>query len=359
MNVIFFHEDALQAENLLARFVKSLSNISIFYSPWYREYSLHYLKNTIKKDLSFIIVLKDQPIAYVPLYLEEINGKLQFSYADSYLKAPLINNQLEKKQNKKAQQLTIKMIDQLAKEYSVTKYLTAIDPVSQINEHFFSNWLTKYNFLDTSAQTQIIDLKKLPTELWLEVRKSYRPLINKAKQCYQLCIWDYKNAEWEMHEQYRMLHHKAAGRITRPLETFALQFEQMKRDESILIGLRWQEKWIAFSAFWHLNNHAFYASTADDPEAMALPAPIGPLIIWQAIEYYKNRNFHFLETGLQQHGPQLLDFPSQKDINISGFKRALGGNTHAIFRGIKYYCKETLGQDLTKISTNLLASYNL
>ena len=168
---------------------------------------------------------------------------------------------------------------------------------------------------------------------------------------------DYNNPDFEFHEKYRELHHKTSGRITRAIETFNLQFEKLKEDNAILIGLQHDNRFIAFSYFSHNMTGAYYGSASDDP-AFETDVPVGHCIIWTAIEYYKKRNLEYLDIGLQQFSHQIFDHPSQKDINISFFKRGFGGMTVPFYRGIKYLDRNAIKQDLQLNTIKLLEDFN-
>jgi hypothetical protein len=207
--------------------------------------------------------------------------------------------------------------------------------------------LVQYGYLDSSIVTQIVDLKKDQEELWADLRNSYKSLINKSDQTYETIIIDHKKPDFEIHEAYRLLHHKSAGGVTRPMETFNLQFEMLKEDEAMLVAIKFNGAFISFAYFLHSKKTAFYGSESDDPD-IEVPVPFGPLMQWKAIAYYKTRGFDYLELGKQQFSPQIFHHPSKKHITISFYKRGFGGKMFPLFTGIKYYSKELLVQELTE-----------
>ena len=165
------------------------------------------------------------------------------------------------------------------------------------------------------------------------------------------------NLSYDVHERYRKLHHKAAGRVTRSQATFDLQYKAIQDDHAMLIGLRDKEQYIAFSYFLHDKKAAYYGSSADDPEYNS-PIPLEHCIIWKAIEYYKERGLKFLEIGAQQFGPQIFDHPSQKDLTISFFKRGFSVRILPFYRGVKYFDKEFMRRDLTDNIKKTLRAYS-
>ena len=115
------------------------------------------------------------------------------------------------------------------------------------------NTLLEYNFVDTSTTDCLIDLKLEEKDLWKNLRKSYKGLINSILKNdeFEIVIVDKNNADYELHELYRELHAKCAGRITRVKETFDKQFEMLENDCASLIGLKYKNKFIGFNYFFH------------------------------------------------------------------------------------------------------------
>ena len=353
MDIIFSDESHFNI--FLDKFVNGNSNASWQYLPKWLKYQRIYCSSKLIKDLSFIIIEDNKPVALCPLFLEQHKGKKQFSYASAYQVAPLIKINLFNKKRKRIERNCFEKIDELAREYDISKTMVFIDSLAESCDH---NILTEYGYLDTSTSTAIIDLSLNTEDLWSNLRKSFKSLINNGKDKFNIFIMDYNNPDFEIHENYRKLHHKTSGRVTRSKETFDLQFDMLKEDNAILIGLQDNNKFIAFSYFLHNKQGVVYASSSDDPD-FETDIPLEHCIIWTAIEYYKKRDINYLEIGLQQFGHQIFDHPNQKDLNISFFKRGFGGNIVTLYRGIKYYKKGCMRKDLEDNVHKLLKSYKI
>ena len=305
------------------------------------------------QDCSFVIEKNDIPVAICPLFLEKQNHQRFFTFNLEYQMAPLVGSLLTEKQRIKVELICFEEIDKLAEKNNVVKCMLQLHPVIGDYSH---NILLKYGYLDASLQTVIVDLRNEIKFLWSNLRKSFKSLINNGKEKFSIHVMDAKNYDYELHELYRKLHHKTAGRITRPIETFNMQFEDLKNDRAILIALKDKDQFVSFSYFFHYQNYAFYGSVADDPEHES-KTPLEHCIVWTAIEYYKKRGFDFLEIGVQQFGTQFFDYPSQKDLNICFFKRGFGGKIISLYRGIKYYDIEVMKQDLECNMNKLLSAH--
>lgn len=304
------------------------------YSFLWHEYKKKYSDKHFIKDFSFIITEGKNILCFCPIFLEDVNGVFQLSYAGGFQSAPLIFENKEEAYKKKIERICFQKIDEIAKKNKALKAMIIADvPFEWKFNHF-----QQFGFNEYSIQTSIINLKDDEAKLWSNLRSRYKQYINKAKREFEIIVVDAKKPSFKLHEIYRHLHFLASGKHTRSKETFNLQFEMLKSDNAIFIGLQKKSKIYAISYFLHDEEFAYFASAADDPN-LKTNIPLEHLIMWEAILYYKKRGLKYFETGWQQFGTQFFDFPSQKDKDISFFKRGFGGEIVSLYRGIKYYDK--------------------
>ena len=340
---------------LWTKFVKENSNATWAYLPKRLEFYRHYSRNYRIKDLSFIIIQDKQPLCIYPLFLERYDNQNFFTYSRNYVRTPLFSQNLSRNYSEKVQKICFEEIDKWAHENRVVQIKMMIDNISQ---EYSYNFLTKYDFLNTSINTSILNLSENFDTIWKNLRKSYKSLINNGKKYYDIHIMDHINVNKKIFNTHRELHYKAAGKVTRPEKTWDLQYEMLKDDNAILIGLKDKDQFIAFSYLAHNNEMTYYGNSSDDPEYNAT-IPLEHTIIWTAIEYYKNRKFKTLEFGHQYFGKQLFRQPSKKDMNISFFKRGFGGKIVTLYRGVKYYNKEFMKKDLTRNINEMLKNISI
>jgi hypothetical protein len=148
-------------------------------------------------------------------------------------------------------------------------------------------------------------------------------------------VFDAESVDEHTFKLYQDLHHKAAGRITRPSDTFEAMYEWVKSGRAILAGAKVGDQWVGFILAITYKDGAYYGSSANDPEFSHLP--VSHAIQWAIIRWLKSHGYCSYELGWQQYGPQLYDFPSEKEVAISLFKRGFGGEAVPLFRGEKYY----------------------
>jgi hypothetical protein len=315
---------------------------------WY-IFQLNCCKRNLNKNLSFIIIRNGIPLGLCPLFLEKNNNHLQFSFRGDYQSAPIFDFSLSYKERKDLEKNCFNKVNELAFKYHSDKIMLLIDPISE-KENF--NYLTKYNFFDTSINTTIIDLELQDNFLWSNLRKSYHSIINRYTSNNSISIMDFNKPDQKIHEIYQKLHCVAAGKKARPIITFSLEYKMLLNDNALLIYLKDQNRIIAISYFYHHRNNAYYASSADNPK-LTKGIPYEHAILWEAIKYYKNRGFKQLELGWQHFSNQVFDHPSKKETDISFFKRGFGGKIVPLFRGVKYYSKNLMLKELIE-NINLL-----
>jgi len=177
---------------------------------------------------------------------------------------------------------------------------------------------------------------------------------------FKIFIMDKTNPSYKIHEQYRELHRKCSGRITRPKETFDLQYKMLEEGAMVLIGLKYKNKTIALSYFEAANGRAVYSSSADDPEYSELP--LYHVILYAAMEYFKKNGVRYISASQPSSPSRQFDYyPDEKQLNIALFKRGFPGDYKPNFRGIKYFSEELFEKDLMKFKkllTNQLTLVN-
>jgi len=322
-------------------------------SPRYLPASLkNYLlisknKSLFHSDKSFIYLINNEPVAGVFLPIEKKEDNFIATIIDDYIDAPLlVTRSIEKN--------VFALIDNIAKENKLAKIMFLIDPLEKDTVTY--NYLQKYNYLDTSILSYVIDLEKYG-DLLNNCRKGHRCDIKHilSNKDFKVFFIDKDNPVYEIHEEYRMLHHKCSGRVTRPKETFDLQFENLKQGHAVLFGLKYKGKNIAYSYFEYHTDKAAYTSAADDPDYNEFP--LYHTLIFSAMEYLKKRGVRLLDVEPPCSPSLQVDYyPDQKQLNIASFKAGFGGYFVHNFRGIKYFSKKIFKEDMKNFVSNYLSS---
>ena len=246
--------------------------------------------------------------------------------------SPAFANNLGKKKEKIIN-FAFSHIDKLALENKVTRASFMIYPLSFPRY----NYLMKQGYIDISLNTQVIDLTQDTAAIHSAMRKGHDYDIDRGLKQLSSIVFS-TDIISPIFDYYCELHHKDAGRITRPQSTFDMQFDWTKQGYAILVAAFYNHKCVGFAHISTYKNKAYYGSACSDPEYSHLP--IGHALTWKTIEWLKEHGFKYYELGWQKYGNQPYDLPSKKEIEISFFKRGFGGFTVPLFRGEKYYSRD-------------------
>ena len=297
-------------------------------------------KNLFCFDKSFIYLLRGKPVAGVFLPIEKQDKNKTISVAGGYVIAPMT-------QDKSVEEKIFKAIDNIAAEHKVGKIMFGIDPLD--NNRY--NYLQKYNYLDTSMLSYVFDLTK--ENLLDSCRRNHKRNIKKIRDNKDFTVFyiDNNSPSYEIHEEYRTLHHKCSGRITRSKDTFDAQYEKLKKGKAVLFGLNFKQKNVAFLYFDYNADKAVSVSAADDPDYDSLP--LYHILYYMGMEYLKKAGVCYIDTGNPSSpSPQFDYYPDNKQKNIALFKRGFGGEYWPYFRGIKYFSREAFKKDMSDFINN-------
>lgn len=327
-----------------------------WHSSGWLNYTLHLRPELKTQQKSFYIVQNKKIIAICPLLINSVidNGwEIRLiSYDKGGSIFPAVKNGLSKREREKFQKFIFSHIDSIVSVNSIDCCLMKQTPLSDNAEKNINN-LERFGFLNTTLSTSVIDLSQEIDEIFYGMRKGHRYNINKGKDIYEIDIYDKNNIDRNIFDCYQHLHHKAAGRVTRPQITFDMMFHWVKSGYALLAGIRKNNEYLGFALIITYKSGAYYASACDDPD-QDLSIPIGPYLQWSIIERLKIDGYRKYELGLQQFDNQLFDLPSDKDISISFFKRGFGGDIVPVFSGEKYYSeayfKETMQKRIDEYS---------
>ncbi len=307
------------------------------------EMNLNFKPKSKPISKSFFTLENNKMVAICPLILETCDNIKEFSYGGGYGPVPALANCLTKKFKEKIFKFIFDYMDGLAKKNKV-KRIKRKFPV--LNKSFIetgeqkANYLMKFGYLDDSLNTQVIDLRKDPDELRLDLRHGHDSDIDRASVLLKEEIFDKNNITEKIFNEYVSLHLKAGGkaRKDRPRRTFEIMYELIKKDEAFLVGAKKDNKFVGFSYFFLFKDNIYYGSSCNDENARNIP--VAHFIQWSAIKWMNQKKYKFYELGWQYYLPTLSDFPTEKEIDIARFKRGFGGFATSLFRGEKYYDKK-------------------
>ena len=325
---------------------------SFRYLPAYLNYQLNY-SSSLVSDESFAIVLDRRVVGICFLPIELQRAALVIGLGGDFTYGPLTESE-------KAERACFEKIEEIARIKEVKKIMLYVDPLSYFPEKTFFNPLKKFNYIDTSGADCILNLRISENELWNGVRKGHKSDIKKilSDSEYRIIRVDSENADYDIHEKYRVLHRKCSGKETRSKQTFDNQFEMLTRNQATLFGLLRNNHFIGFNYFLHNQKTVIYMSGADDPEIKGIP--IYHPILWSAICYYQQKEFSLMQlswpAGYSNIGG-FSDYSDEKQLHIARFKRGFGADTVTRYRGTRYLDQHYFLEDLETFRRRALADH--
>ena len=166
-------------------------------------------------------------------------------------------------------------------------------------------------------------------EIKASIRKSYKSLITAGARIWTVGVLDSLGNEgvWQ---EFRDLHFKVSGRITRSDETWDIQYQDIKRQCALLVWLRNAAgDMVGGGLFNYTSDEGLYAVGAYD--RTLFDNPLGHVVQYKAIEELKKRGVIWYKIGAK---PYALDTPkpTDKEIAIGEFKQGFASHLFPSYR---------------------------
>lgn len=344
MKSVFFNKKLYEQWNA---FADSSDEAWFWHTIEWMNYAIEYSAGNFAQNKSFFIEENSEIQAICPVFIEKrhFNGQhyKQFSYAGEPMPALAIKNNIKPTKKQEIIKFYLEKLKEIALKESIAfvslrmpslaeAFLNSVPPIA--------NPFIRYGYIDLPYQTQIIDLRKNLEVLWDEVRKGHKSDIKKAAGMVRINIWNFGDITRDKFAQYQDLHRKDAGRVTRSQKTFDMMFSWIKAGTAILAEAVFNNKPIGFSLMIIYKKGAYYGSACTDPSSGNLSA--SHLIQWETIKYLKAHGVSFYDIGLQYYCPEWFQFPSDKVVNISKFKRGFGGSAVPMITSENYFSNDLM-----------------
>tara|TARA_B100000767_G_scaffold275531_1_gene313053 strand:- start:19143 stop:20096 length:954 start_codon:yes stop_codon:yes gene_type:complete len=154
------------------------------------------------------------------------------------------------------------------------------------------------------------DITKSKSELWGNLRSSYRNLIKKNHDKFEIKFPENFNIDL-----YKQLHYEVSGRITRSNLTWEYQ-ERMFNDRKLIVCEAYYEKNLTSYSFFNLNNKTAQYSISVSQRELQSKLPSAHIIIWESILKLKSLGIHDFYIGFGRD----LNKPKTKVDKIFLFK---------------------------------------
>lgn len=314
----------------------------------FMDFTLEYYRNANPINRSFLIRNGKEILAIFPLIKEQREEGNILSYASVHFTPnPCFRNSDSDSFKKKLLIMGMKEIDKIAQEEKCKECRIDITPISKNRlSKLKHNYLMDFDFFITDTVTQIIKIFPDIEQIKKGIRKTYKQIFGYYADTVKYKIYDKNNITWEVFLRYKELHHKDAGRKTRPDETFKIMYKMISEGNAFLSEVTSLEgQPLGYGLIYLYKNSALYGSAAMDP---TVDLPIGHLVQWGVLQYLSQIGVEYYDTSNQFPSPQLLQDYDHKKKQISFFKRGFGGELHQVFRGRKFYDQEYLKKEVLK-----------
>ncbi|MFW2501334.1 GNAT family N-acetyltransferase [Clostridium diolis] len=318
------------------------SYATFFHTSYAMEYFKECSFNIKAQQKSFMIYENNNLIACMPVFLETIDNENNLSYGGGQLLSPLITETLNKAGKRKVMKIILQKLDEIAYENNVNKISFYIPYLSNkyINSLVKYNYFLQYGYVDTSGLTCILDLEPTEEEIFKKFTKGHKADINKSKKYLELEIINNEDVSEKKIDDFMRYYFKIAGKHTRPQNTFNNICKWVKEEKGVLFKAIYNNNVCGYSFYSYYKDTAYYYMACKDNNLNNLK--ISHYLQWEAIKYLKNQGIKFLELGTQDFEDTLYNFPSEKDINISKFKRGFGGFIMPVYKAEKFYSSKSL-----------------
>lgn len=289
---------------------------------FYREYA----NVSEAMEVSFVVADKDEPICGLKAFqCFSVNGKSELScfglpilYFQSQL-PPLATLH-------RAQRLVKAEIEVLLNSLSRASTLRYREPLSSGSMAPIGRFLLDKGGVSRCGFNQIVNLEAPTEHLHQGLTKAYKWAVNWGKKNLSLQILDLTTMTAIHMENFRLLHLEVAGRATRSNQSWRLQHEMVLAGEAFCVFAYLEDVLVCAALFPHSKTNCFYGVSASRRDLVE--KPLSHSVVWTGMLHAKCLGIREFEMGE-------LSFPmtpnataSSKELGISFFKRAFGGNTH-------------------------------
>lgn len=316
---IYRRESRSSFPDAFSRLARSRLTCSSLYSPENIRYREILSKDnaSLFEDLSYVVINDSGPcFAFIGFYSVK-NSHPTIACGDipcAILESEHISKGLRK-------QLLLSLLE-LFKHYECRADIAnaVVHSSSVIMEDLF---LTRRQSVYFCARRQIYLDQSLDV-LRSDFRKSFKPLISKGYKLFDLYVMHGPDSSLATFREFISLHKLAAGRTTRPIESWLAQYDSVIAKESfcVLAMKKGSSELVSAALFTMSFGHVYYAVSASRRDLYDLP--LSHVIIYHALNFAKKHGCKVFEIDsfrLSSDSSQ-----SDKEVAISHFKAGFGGS---------------------------------
>lgn len=309
---------------------------------------------------SFGVFENNTLVAIAPLLSINRGGKKVFSFGMCNTPYPAFSNKIFKENKRKIEKLIFGNIFEIASKKKIEYIDSFVSPLvdNVLSKEISVNPLPKFAFHDTTISSNVLLLHKSEDDLYRNIRKGHKSDIKTAlKHDCSVEIVDSNTYDPDKFKLYIDLHFQAAGRKTRPDETWEIMESWVKRGFSILGFVRKNNGYISGAVVNTFKQKAYYQSGATLPQAQGEKG-IGHLLQWEIIKYLNNHDYTHYEIGRNWYNNISQEVADKKMLNISRFKAGFGADIFPLFRGEYFVDKVYMENEYKERLSNYLSNFD-
>jgi hypothetical protein len=306
------------------KFLQELVSSQEWQSPFHTKSALNYYKERplndgkLITDKSYILVWENEPVAAFYGSLVKDNNQKDLIACE----VPCISIAKSKKISANAIKEFLREFDHICEEVNgVIKYRDYLieNSLSDLTRH-----LLQKSAFAVPKFNRIINLKQDVVDIKKDMRKSYKHCVNSGIRELKPQVLDASNLTWDEMNNFRELHIREAGRVTRSENSWKRQLEMVFAGEAFVVFGHIQDELVTGGLFIHSSTNCYYGVSASKRDLFK--KPLFHALLWTAILHAKKNGCHWFEVGEQLFPNHPLDpQPSKKELGISEFKAGFGG----------------------------------
>jgi len=298
--------------------------IPVSYLSVMLSYQNQYLKEKIEDyhDISLILEKNNTDIGVWPLSIWRSFTGWNIGSFGGPIQQPILCKKIGAAENKRILSICLSSLLLICKKLQIQTFQSG-EIIRNQGMGLWQKRIKNYGSSSNISFESFVDMNLDLAVIRGNIRKSYRPLITKAERTWDSEIIDTPNPDiWE---EFRELHARVAGRVTRSGKTWYWQEMAVEYKEAFLVVLRNASKeMVGCGLFYISRDEGLYAVAAYDRTLFDMP--LGHLVQWKAIEYMKQKKLRWYRIGARPY-PGDIPEPGEKEISIGHFKE--GFATHS------------------------------
>ena len=248
---------------------------------------------------------------------------------------PIVNQKyIGNKQLKKINNYIYDNLDKKSRELNISRVAFNLNSDLYAKGNGFNcfNNLCRYDYLDVSLKSILIDLQNPIELLWSKLSKGHRSDLRKYidSDCYNIEIFNHKNIDKKQFDLKELL---------LSIESFSEDHLEYLSNLFILglaevINLCESGK-VKASALMLVDKDTVQYHEAKKFTDVQLP--LHHILLWKAFIHYKSNNKKIIDLGVFSYSSTLFYINDEKKNDIAIFKRGFGGDIYPFYAGEKYF----------------------